>query len=776
MSDAMSDLSTASPTLRSSTPRRVHGSILLLLVTTLTIVFATATTGVARAQSGTVQLRLVSVPLSIEQDDSLPIVVSAVGEVPTDGVIVVTAYPPVNSRGDVATIVEGHLPSVSAAAISFPVKGLARDDSGAFVLPIPTQSATRLKTKLRLKDPGLYPLSIELRDSDTKGTLAQLSTFVERLGQDVTPSTVSVGWLFSIDSPPTLQSNGTTVVSDVARTQLSALAGFLQQTTVPISAVIRPELLDGLKRSGTASDLALLKQVAAAFGNQHELLAEPSVSMDPSAAAAAGMQSTFTDQLRLGEDQLVGSLGINSAKRSSWFVPAGTDAAGLALLRGLGVQHVVLGQSAAIPQPVGTPTGEIGKVQLGTDQTIPALITDRTIDASLHAATDDPIATAHLIVADLTALGIEHDRQLTTSAHSPARGVVVSVGLVGSIDPTLLQDVFALLQQSPHIALRTVDGVLSELERGTDVDDMRVIGVSNPSPIDLRSAAFTLGSLNSQISSYATMLTTSDGVDPRPAIWRRLLQVYPADDITNAERLAYANQIGGDLDVLRSSVTYPSLGHITIGGRASDIPFVLDNSSDVDLKVMLRLSSAKMDFLDNDQVITVSKRTSANGRTSTNIRVRARSGAEFPVQVQLFTPDGKQALGPPSTLTVRASVLTGLGQVATGALLVILASWWLQNFMRSRRRRRDATSASIGRHPVKRSVTGRDQDDADQDDAHQDDDTGPNGIIRPQFDDDESGGGSAGRSDSGLDRHDEVGRHDDETRVIVMQSDKVPDS
>ena len=41
-------------------------------------------------------------------------------------------------------------------------------------------------------------------------------------------------------------------------------------------------------------------------------------------------------------------------------------------------------------------------------------------------------------------------------------------------------------------------------------------------------------------------------------------------------------------------------------------------------------------------------------------------------------------------------------------------------------------------------------------------------VIRPQFDDDESGGG--------LDRHDEVGRHDDETRVIVMQSDKIPDS
>ena len=461
---------------------------------------------------------------------------------------------------------------------------------------------------------------------------------------------------------------------------------------------------------------------------------------------------------------MAAGLGDNTAKRTSWYVPTGTDAAGLALLRGLGVQHVLFGQSAAVAQPVGTPTGEIGHVQLGADQTIPALVVDSTIDTALHTPTDDPIATAHLIVADLTALGIERDQQLTTSADAPARGVVVDVGLVGSIDATLLQDVFSLMQQSPHIALRTVDGVLSELERGTNPSDMRAIGTTDANPIDLRSAAKTLFTLNAEINSYAGMLpaeattagpsttstaaattTPATSADPRPAMWRRLLEVYPADNITSAQRQAYASQISGDLDDIRRSVTFPSLGHITIGGRASDIPFVLDNSSDVDLKVMLRLSSAKMDFRDNDQIITVAKASTSDGRTSTNIRVQARSGAEFPVQVQLFTPDGKTPLGPPATLSVRASVLTGLGQVFTGALLVILASWWLQNFIRARRRRREAVGESRERHPVIASalavvtpasgpaptIGAVSPPSGMVSDA--DDDTGPNGLVRPQF-------------------------------------------
>lgn len=694
----------------------------------------------ADAQASDIHLHLVSMPLSIEQDQPITIVVDAAGDVPTDAVVVVTAYPTITTRDAVAAVAKGQLPSVSAAHISIVASRLARDVNGAFVIPVPTQSTTNLPNRLRLKQPGLYPLSIELRDSDSGATLAQLPAFIERLGGDRIPSQVSVGWLFDIDSPPTLQPAGVTEVSDQARAQLSALSGFLQQTVVPMSVLVRPELVDGLKRNGTAADLALIAKFAGALGTNHELLAETSVSMDPSAAVAAGLQSTFTDQLRLGEDQLASALGVNTAKRTSWYIPTGTDPAGLSLLRGLGVQHVVLGQSAALPQPVATATGELGRVSLGVDQSIPALVTDPTVDAALRTPTDDPVATAHLIVADLTALGIERDQQLTTSADAPARGVVVAAGVVGSIDPTLLQDVLTLMQHSSHIALRSVDAVLSEMERGTNPADMRAIGTNEANPVDLRSAASTLSTLNSQINSYAGMLpaqsttgSTSTPADPRPAMWRRLLEVYPADNITNAQRQAYAAQITRDFAEIRDSVTWPALGHITIGGRTSDIPFVLDNTSDVSLTVMLRLRSAKMDFGDGssggDQIITVAAANVSNGRTSTNIRVRARSGAEFSVQVQLFTPDGKEALGPQTSLTVRASVLTGLGQVVTGALLVVLATWWLQNFMRARRQRRLAEIESRERHPVINGTSTSSPDVGGEA-------AGANGSVRPEFDDD----------------------------------------
>jgi hypothetical protein len=681
--------------------RRFAGAVACLLIVATSAANADASRvaadhAVASAKAPTnPHLRLVDMPLSIEPDTPLLIVVGAVGDVPIDGVVVVTAYAPVNTRQQVATIVRGDLPSKSVGTISIPVTSVDRDAAGDFVVSVPTQSATKLRNKLRLKDAGLYPLSVELRDNDSGETLAQMTTFIERRGTS-NPSPVYVGMVFDVDSVPTLQPDGTTLITDDSRAQLMRLTDYLERTAAPATVVIRPELLDGLKRSGTPDDLSLLNRLAAAIGTRHELLAEPSVSLDPSAAAAAGLQLAYTDQLRLGEDQLFASLGVNIAKRSTAFVPAGIDNNGLGLLRGLGIRHVLLDQPAAVPQPTGTPTGEIGLVRVAPDQDVPALVADPTLQSTLHTPTDDPVAVAHSVLADLVALGSERDAELRGSATAVPRGVAVVGGHIGDIDPALLDAVMDVLRRSPHIALDSVDTVLEALERGTPPVQMRTVAVVNRQPIDLRPVASTLGPLNSEIVSFAGMLPQIDPVDPRPAEWRRLMEVYPADNINEDTRRLYSSEIEQAIGALRGAVSWPTLGHITIGGRASTIPFVLDNSSDTDLKVLLHLSSAKMNFPDGDPLVTVTR----HGRTSIDIRVVARSGAEFPVTVQLLTPDGRQPLGGVNTLTVRASVLTGLGQVVTGALLVILASWWLQSYVRARRRRRASAEATIPRHPL----------------------------------------------------------------------------
>ncbi|MEZ5256653.1 MAG: hypothetical protein R2705_07125 [Ilumatobacteraceae bacterium] len=51
------------------------------------------------------------------------------------------------------------------------------------------------------------------------------------------------------------------------------------------------------------------------------------------------------------------------------------------------------------------------------------------------------------------------------------------------------------------------------------------------------------------------------------------------------------------------------------------------------------------------------------------------------------------------TFTVRATALTGLGQVVSGALVVVLITRWLQHWRSRRRTRRTAQAAAHDAHP-----------------------------------------------------------------------------
>ena len=64
----------------------------------------------------------------------------------------------------------------------------------------------------------------------------------------------------------------------------------------------------------------------------------------------------------------------------------------------------------------------------------------------------------------------------------------------------------------------------------------------------------------------------------------------------------------------------------------------------------------------------------------------ARSNGTSPVTVEVLTPPPTSVpLTEPVTLTSRVNALTGLGQVLTAALFLILLTWWFSHW-RARRR------------------------------------------------------------------------------------------
>ena len=121
-------------------------------------------------------------------------------------------------------------------------------------------------------------------------------------------------------------------------------------------------------------------------------------------------------------------------------------------------------------------------------------------------------------------------------------------------------------------------------------------------------------------------------------------------------------------------------------GNADEITIRLRNTSSDPLTVILQMSSSKLTFPNNDQLITLRP----NDSTDIRVPVRARSNGTSAVNVALLTPLGDPLAGP-VVLTSRVNALTGLGQVLTGAFIILLGTWWFANW----RKRRSADSDDL---------------------------------------------------------------------------------
>ena len=69
------------------------------------------------------------------------------------------------------------------------------------------------------------------------------------------------------------------------------------------------------------------------------------------------------------------------------------------------------------------------------------------------------------------------------------------------------------------------------------------------------------------------------------------------------------------------------------------------------------------------------------------IPVEARSNGTSSLTISILTPTLGEDVTTPLVLTARVNALTGLGQVVTGAAVLVLVSWWYGHFRRRRRRR-----------------------------------------------------------------------------------------
>jgi len=669
-------------------PARRRRTALVGLAVALAVPAVPVTTAVAQSSAAPV-LQLVSQKLVLAPEEPLTATLAVNGPVPdgTELAVTVSSRLRPEREGLHGVLDEGAKLGGTVDFLSIPLAEIPRDGAGRLSITVPTvrKSSVDKRNTLRLTAAGLYPVTFELR-TDQSDPVGSVLSFVERTDDSVTVSPLSVALVTSIESPPAGQPDGTVVVSERARSDLTQLAAaLLHNPSVPATVSLPPELLERLAASAAPEDQQLMQQLASALPGR-EVLSRPYVTMDPSTSAHAGLSADYTRLLAQGEDTLRALFPGVTPDRSLFLVRGDVDGAGLQLLRNLGALNVVLPSVPKTAESAGEapdPTRTV-QVRAGDGTVVRAAVLDPDLMKRLTTG-DDPVLAAHYLATELIALQAEQPSE-------PGRGVVILPPAGSTIDPVFLGTLEDLLTQIPQLRPVTLSTLFSLTTTATEGDGTapRTIAVPGGAVPDRSSVALSIAERRLQVGQVSSMLPSND---PMARDLRQVLDLSLAEDLTESTRDAYLSTVDTRLGAVTGSIVPMDRRQFTITSKRTTIPITIRSTWGQPLKVKVRLTSPKLAFPKGDQIVTVTEDS-----PPFRVPVEAKTNGTFQVTAALLTPNGDAPLGPPMAITVRSTALSGLGILVTIAAALGLVAWWIQH-LRSKRRRR-AQAASALRHPT----------------------------------------------------------------------------
>ena len=610
--------------------------------------------------------------------------------------LVITSYRPVDTRQEVRDASSGNLPSTVDTVI-VDVSDLRDAATGRVDVAIPIEMGVRTKDALQMSATGLYPVSIGLQED--KSVTSQIVTFVERLPQDVTSplprENLQIALAGTLNSSVSLQPDGTTVVSDETRSIVTDTISALEALpNTPISLSIRPELIDALNNSSD-EDIALLSRLQASTSLQ--LLPSTYVDVHPDELVAQQRSDVFTTQLRLGEDVLAAGLPGKSVNRDAWLQTTTLLSEGAQLLRNLGMRTAVLLADSQKTTANGIslfaePT-RLVELKLSNSDRMVAAFADIHLSEAITRGSREPVGGAYLVAQQILAeLKTARSEIIDREETMFGRGLILATDSGELPSLALITALVSTVASQPDMGFVALDDLLGTMT--VSVMDGLPISFELPvADVPKTQADTSLSEFAARVNGFSTMLP--DG-DERPKLWRRIVNILPASDLTPSQANAYIYAVDTELAAIGGSIVTPSTTTFTLGGRDSSIRLSLRNDNQTDLLVRVNLTSSKLTLPTDDQVVTLPAGTT----TLVEIPVTAKSNGRFPVTLQLFTPLGDITVGSPAKFSARVNALAGLGQLFTGIALLLLLSWWIHHLRREHQRRQFDSDDSVDRHPA----------------------------------------------------------------------------
>ena len=571
----------------------------------------------------------------------------------------ITAFAPVVTREQVRSITAGAEPVGQLAVADLQLIQLARTETNNYTAFLSTTARTN---SLRLTKDGVYPIQISFVQNGQP--VSKLTTFVNFFNSTIETARLPIAIASTVTTPLALAPNGTIAISDATRKQLADLAQSLEGGAAPLSVQVSPEILDGLVRSTQPVDIDLLARLQTAFAN-HDLLRAPFVPFDPSSAMRTGRANDFYQVRGLGDEIIELRNGEKNLSPNIWFSNVLVDADGAELLSGFSVHTVVLTPDAATK--IGTLDNYAKPYRISGDVALRA--TDPVFAKTLSSSQINPVITAYSLAAELLA---QRQEVIDSGGVLSSNFVILTTTSGAPINTALLTPLAIAIDRAPQLRLRA----LSSLPRANS--EATLVKVPRSNGVDVSIAGKAIDSLVDELASTSLMLPPDA---PQYVAWTTSQLVMLDDRLSNEEFASYFKGFRNQLRILRASVNVPESLSFTLGGRESDLRLQLRNDAAVDLTVSVEISSAKLQFPDEERIVTVP----ANGAIDLVIPVVARASGRFPIEVVLYTPDGLVQAGQRVQLTARVAAIAGLGLVVSGAAALVLLAWWLSHWRTKRR-------------------------------------------------------------------------------------------
>ncbi len=582
----------------------------------------------------------------------------------------ITAFAPVITREQVRSITAGAEPVGQLAVADLQLIQLARTETNNYTAFLSTTARTN---SLRLTKDGVYPIQISFMQNGQP--VSKLTTFVNFFNSIIETARLPIAIASTVTTPLALAPNGTIAISDATRQQLTDLAKTLEGGAAPLSVQVSPEILDGLARSTQPVDIDLLARLQTAFAN-HDLLRAPFVPVDPSSAMRTGRANDFLPMRDLGDEIIELRNGETNLSPNIWFSNVLVDAGGADLLSDSNVHTVVLTPQAAAK--IGTLDNYAKPYRISGD--IALRTTDPVFAKKLSGNQINPVITAYSLAAELLA---QRQEVIDGGGVLSSNFVILTTTSGAPINTALLASLAVAIDRAPQLRLRA----LSSLPRANT--EATLIDVPRSKGVDVSVAGKANDSLADEYASTSMMLPPDA---PQHAAWTTSRLVMLDDRLSSDEFALYFKGFRNQLRMLRASVNVPESLSFTLGGRESDLRLQLRNDAAVDLTVSVEISSAKLQFPNEERIVTVP----ANGAIDLVIPVVARASGRFPIAVVLYTPDGLVQAGQRVQLTARVAAIAGLGLVVSGAAALVLLAWWLSHWRAKRRKSAAKQHPAIG--------------------------------------------------------------------------------